>query len=203
MKCQSCGAETKSAKYCEFCGSEMPQEKPNVNIVNNYYGNVNNQLDSDSCSCPKCNSRNFKYQREKVATVSNTQSKKSSMTNTRNSNSVKQTAYRTIGLCQNCGYTYYPNDSIATTATSKKHGFWWWLLVICFWPIPLSIWFYKTEKVKLEKKWKLAIITGFWVFMLIVSALSPDQEIQSNETGVSIESTTYVTDDNIISSYCL
>lgn len=145
MKCQSCGAETKSAKYCEFCGSEMPKDKPTVNIVNNYYGNVN-QMGSDSCSCPKYN--------------------------------------------KNDGYTYYPNDSKTTTITTKKHGFWWWLLVICFWPIPLSIWFYKTDKVNLEKKWKLAIITGFWVFMLIVSALSSDPETQTNETSIRVESTT-------------
>ena len=159
MKCQSCGAETKSAKYCEFCGSEMPKDKPTVNIVNNYYGNVNTQMDSDSCSCSKCN--------------------------------------------KNDGYTYYPNDA-RTTTTTKKHGFWWWLLIICFWPIPLSILFYKTDKVNLEKKWKLAIITGFWVFMLIVSALSPNQEIQSNETSISDESTTLNNvKDDIISLYCL
>lgn len=36
MKCPNCGAEAKS-KYCEYCGSEMPQEKPTVIITNNYY----------------------------------------------------------------------------------------------------------------------------------------------------------------------
>lgn len=39
MKCQNCGAETQG-KFCEYCGSEMPQEKTVVNITNNYYGGV-------------------------------------------------------------------------------------------------------------------------------------------------------------------
>lgn len=42
MKCPNCGAEVK-AKYCEYCGSEIPKEKEAtvVNITNNYnyYGN--------------------------------------------------------------------------------------------------------------------------------------------------------------------
>lgn len=37
MKCKNCGAEVHS-KFCEYCGSEAPQEKPVINIVNNYYG---------------------------------------------------------------------------------------------------------------------------------------------------------------------
>lgn len=40
MKCPSCGAETNSAKYCEYCGSELPKNNSSINITNNYYGNA-------------------------------------------------------------------------------------------------------------------------------------------------------------------
>lgn len=38
MKCPNCGAETQN-KICNYCGSEMPQEKSTINITNNYYSN--------------------------------------------------------------------------------------------------------------------------------------------------------------------
>ena len=49
MKCPNCNAETNSAnRFCEYCGSELPHEKPNINttnstvdnsqtVINNYY----------------------------------------------------------------------------------------------------------------------------------------------------------------------
>ena len=40
MKCQFCGAETQPGKFCEYCGSELPQEKPAIQITNNYYGDT-------------------------------------------------------------------------------------------------------------------------------------------------------------------
>ena len=55
MKCPNCGAETSASKVCEYCNSELPQDKPVVNITNNYYegtGNQNNE--SVAGKCPKC-----------------------------------------------------------------------------------------------------------------------------------------------------
>lgn len=58
MKCPSCGAETKSAKYCEYCGSELPKNNSNINITNNYYGNTTAPTEHSSTGgkCPMCSS---------------------------------------------------------------------------------------------------------------------------------------------------
>ena len=64
MKCPSCGAETQN-KICEFCGSEMPQEKATINITNNFYGEAAQQNNADSSvgKCPKCGSTKINFKR--------------------------------------------------------------------------------------------------------------------------------------------
>ncbi|MBR5938567.1 MAG: hypothetical protein IKZ90_09940 [Clostridiales bacterium] len=89
MKCPSCGAECTS-KFCEYCGSEMPVQVAPVNITNNYY---TTQPDASKASCPKCGCAFVKFERE------------------RNSNMV-----RTVGLCQGCGYTWFPNEGQQDTS---------------------------------------------------------------------------------------
>lgn len=193
MKCQNCGAEVKSGKFCEYCGCELPKDNPNVNITNNYYGNVNNSTeDNDTGKCPKCNCATVKFQREKIGSVGSSQSSKMVFGDDRRVSSVEQTAYRTVGICQNCGYTWDPNEVVVTTSNtpqkSKGKGCLWWFLAICFWPIALSVWFYKTDKVKLEKKWRAIIIAAVWIFMWISAALSPS-ETQSETPSTYIENT--------------
>lgn len=42
MKCPNCAAEV-TGRFCEYCGSEMKQEAPQViNITNNYYSDAPN-----------------------------------------------------------------------------------------------------------------------------------------------------------------
>ena len=67
MKCPSCGAETQN-KICEFCGSEMPQEKATINITNNFYGEAAQQNNADSSvgKCPKCGSTKINFKRERI-----------------------------------------------------------------------------------------------------------------------------------------
>lgn len=193
MKCPSCGAETKSAKFCEYCGSEMPKENPNINITNNYYGTTDNSRESsDAGRCPKCNSTRVEFQREQIASIDSSQYTKSGLSNI--SNSVTQTTYRTIGLCQNCGYTWDPNEKVYSSSNSRQNeapakkgkGILWWFLILCVWPIALCVWFYKTDKVKLEKKWKAIIIAAFWLFSVLISALSSGQT--STEAPSAVES---------------
>lgn len=42
MKCPNCAAEV-TGRFCEYCGSEIKQEAPQViNITNNYYSDAHN-----------------------------------------------------------------------------------------------------------------------------------------------------------------
>ena len=67
MKCPNCGAEA-TGKFCEYCGSEMPQEKTTVNITNNYYGDMAQQEHTEVGNyvgkCPKCGNSKITFKRE-------------------------------------------------------------------------------------------------------------------------------------------
>jgi len=89
MRCPHCGAETQNF-ICEYCGSEIKQEQnvvPEKKFVN-------------KAGCPSCGSVNIKFTREKTGTV---KTKKGS-----------QSVVRTVGLCGDCGYTWYPDQPNAT-----------------------------------------------------------------------------------------
>lgn len=183
MKCPSCGAETNSAKYCEYCGTELPRNNPNINITNNYYDNAANTTENSSTGgkCPICNSTNIKFHRERIGSVGKAQSHRAIFTNTRNSNSVQRNTYQTIGLCQNCGHTWNPGE-INNRNQPKGRGCLWWFLVIIFFPISLSVWFYKSDKVKLEKKWKILILIAFWIVMIIYSNATSDTSTRNTNS---------------------
>ncbi len=60
---------------------------------------------------------------------------------------MSQATYRTVGLCQNCGYTWNPN---ANSANGGKKGTptWLWVLGwICIFPLPLTILLLLVDKV--------------------------------------------------------
>lgn len=56
----------------------------------------------------------------------------------------------------------------------KKKGCLWWFLMILVFPISLSVWFYKTDKIKLKKTRKILIIAAIWIILFICSKDSPD-----------------------------
>lgn len=122
---------------------------------------------SKKSGCPKCGGQNVIFRRESKRSRS------------------KSTSYRTVGLCQDCGYTWVAGGS----SGSSSKPWWVWLLIICFWPIPLSIWFWKTNKINLPNKTKGIILGVFWVFTLIISAVlgSTSTETKSTEVADSIE----------------
>ncbi len=56
MKCPNCGARVQG-KICDYCRSEMPQEKANINITNHYYGEMGQQNTNTSVGkYPMCGS---------------------------------------------------------------------------------------------------------------------------------------------------
>lgn len=185
MKCPSCGAETKE-KVCEFCGSEMPQEKANVNITNNYYGNASQQ-NADGGKCPKCGSGKITFKREKVATATQSTTRKNTIGNGRKGQAVSQSAYRTIGLCQSCGYTWNPNSG-SNSSEKKGASMWLWVLGwICIFPIPLTILLLRKKEMKPALKY--GIIAAAWIIYLIIGLSGNGESTENvNETPSQIES---------------
>lgn len=200
MKCENCGAETQG-KFCEYCGSEMPQEKSTVNITNNYYGSEvpqeHNEGGNNIGKCPKCGNSKITFKRERVGTTTQSRSRKNYIVPGRQGQSVSQSVYRTVGVCQNCGYTWNPN------ATSKGTGkkTWLWVLGwICIFPLPLTILLLRKKDMKPAIKY--SIIAVAWILFLVIG-MSGNGETdvpQSdnppyNETVQSDQTTENATDD--------
>lgn len=62
-------------------------------------------------------------------------------------------------------------------------------LWVCFFPIMLSIWFFKTDKVHLDKKKKGLILAVVWIILLIFGYASPDNQNPSqNPTASGVSS---------------
>ena len=159
MKCPSCGAETRG-KFCEYCGSEMPQEKPQVG------------------GCPKCGSTNVTVKREWVGTSTQRSSHKNIIGTGRTGQSVSQSAYRTVGLCQNCGFTWNPNA--ASKGSSKKT--WLWVLGwICIFPVPLTILMLRKKDMKPAVKY--GIIAAAWLLLFVIG-LFGNSETDTPQTDV-------------------
>lgn len=177
MKCQNCGAEAQG-KFCEYCGSEMPQEKSTVNITNNYYnGSVpqeHTETDNNIGKCPKCGNSKIKFKRERVATTTQSRSRKNYIDSGRQGKSVSQSAYRTVGVCQNCGYTWNPN---ANNNGSNKKTWLWVLGWICIFPLPLTILLLRKKDMKPAVKY--GIIAVAWVAFFTIGMFG------SSETDVT------------------
>ena len=175
MKCENCGAETQG-KFCEYCGSEMPLEKSTVNITNNYYGGVapqeQTEVDNNVGKCPKCGNSKITFKRERVGTATQSRSRKNYIGTGRQGQSVSQSAYRTVGVCQNCGYTWNPN---ATNKGSGKKTWLWVLGWICIFPLPLTILLLRKKDMKPAVKY--GIIAAAWLLFLVIG-LSGNSETE-------------------------
>lgn len=161
MKCTSCGAETQG-KFCEYCGSEIPQEKANISITNNYYDSKKpdeyTQADNNSGKCPKCGNSKIKFKREQIGTTTLSRSRKNYLDSGRQGQSVSQSAYRTVGVCQSCGYTWNPNE----TAKASGRKTWLWVLGwLCIFPLPLTI--LMLRKKDMKPMIRYGIIAVAWV----------------------------------------
>ena len=176
MKCTNCGAEiSNELKNCPYCDCEIIKPKEtqgNTTVIttNNYYGGEKSEKAEANVVCPKCQSRNIKFKREETG---NTKDKFS-----------KQVYYRTVAICQDCGNTWNANSE-----NKSKHGVWFWILAVLFFPISLSIWFYKTDKLKLQKKVRIIILAIVWLFLLAFgSANSANSSSPTNDTNTEIVS---------------
>ncbi len=176
MKCKNCGAEISSEeKKCPFCECEVVADTPeqtSSTTINNYYGSAPKNEETNSV-CPKCGGNRIKFKREEIGSK---KGKKS-----------RDVLYRTVGICQDCGHTW---DTTASDG-KRSHSAWWWILVVLFFPISLSIWFYKTDKIKLDKKYRIIILVVVWIILLILGKVSPsDSTTNTNEITNTLSSIT-------------
>lgn len=164
MKCPSCGAESNGV-FCEYCGNEMPKDKVNIGV------------------CPKCGNGNITFKRERIGTATQHTSHKNVIGTGRTGQSVSRSAYRTVGLCQNCGYTWNPNSG--STNSGKKT--WLWVLGwICIFPVPLTILLLRKKDIKPIVKYGIIIIA--WLLFLAIGVFgSRKSDVPQDDTATPAE----------------
>lgn len=84
MKCKNCGAEIGSGRFCQFCGTQITSNDRRERDELNKQG------------CPKCGSANISFSREIQGEVRDVSS--------------KQIVYKTVGVCRDCGHTWFPDE---------------------------------------------------------------------------------------------
>lgn len=195
MKCPNCGGEN-TGKFCKFCGSEMPNTVTPVFVTNNFFGeNSESQNQNEaSGSCPKCGSTKIGFKRERTGTnaISTTRKKYIGYGRKGTYNSTAQ--YRTVGLCQSCGYAWVPSSSSKGTEV-KSNTIWWVLGWIFIFPVPLMILLRRNKS--LNKWLKYGIIALAWLVyaIWIGSAMIRNKKTTSTGTGKDVSNENQIVTD--------
>ena len=120
-------------------------------------------------TCPKCGSHRFHYELRSAGTRS-----KTTYYRTGHKSWFLPSGYRThqsqrkqksVGICPDCGYI---------SEKVERDGL-FYILCIFFFPITLSVLFYRTQLIQLDRKWRALIIAAFWIIMCIIGYASDDQ----------------------------
>ena len=157
MKCPNCGAEVGKSNFCEFCGTQisldMKKEQEQLNKL----------------GCPKCGSSNIRFNRENQGEL--------------RGKNAKQIIHRTVGFCQDCGHTWYP-ESAANERPKKNNMIWWVLGWIFFFPAPVMVLIWR-KKNTWDIKVKLAVTVVFWVAIFVIGSINNSSESSTSENTAS------------------
>ena len=159
MRCPNCGAEIGNSDKCEYCGSFISADMKKEQEILNKKG------------CPKCGSTNVKYSRENHGEVKGKSS--------------KTIVHKTVGICNDCGYTWYPNVD-----EPKKRKTWLWVLGWVFiFPVPLTILMLRKKDMKPALKY--GIIAAAWIVYLLIGlgGNSSNNKPSTADTSVVAEQT--------------
>ena len=90
-------------------------------------------------------------------------------------------------VCQICGHIWNPDEK---PQKSKKKGLGclWWFFIFLVWPFALSIWFFRTDKIKLSKKKRVIILAAAWICFLGFSNLEDTDTSETTSETVASES---------------
>lgn len=141
MKCPNCGAEV-NGKFCAYCGSAVEQEVEEINELNCYK------------ECPRCGSKNIKFRREQIKNSKRANGKYDSAS-----------GYKTVGFCEECGYTWDPLKCPKKKINCKT--ILWILGWLCIFPVPLTILLLRSDKIKSNVA-KYVVIAMAWIAYLII-----------------------------------
>lgn len=106
--------------------------------------------------CPRCGGNRFHYELRAAGTSAKSYYKKG------RKNYKSKRHQKSVGICPDCGYT----------EEKYEKGCLFYILCIILFPIPLSIWFYKSNIIKLSRKYKCLILAIVWLALFALLVLS-------------------------------
>ncbi len=183
MKCPNCGADIEgNSRECAYCGAPISSAMRKEQELVMKEG------------CPKCGSSNIRFQRENHGEY-------------RKKNG-KTIVHKTVGFCQDCGYTWTPTVGNGQAKPSSVGMTILWILGwIYIFPVPLMILLHR--KKDMNPKLRLGIIIASWVLygVIVLAGLlsSPDRNEDKvvQDTGVSAvvqsETENSITEDAAVS----
>ena len=170
MICPNCGAEIGQNKVCGFCGNQIS------------YQMQREQEQINKAGCPKCGSSNVQFRRENQGQL------KGSYAN--------QVIYQTVGLCKDCGNTWYvpnptapqPQQIYQNPQKQKSNMVWWVLGWIFFFPAPVMVLIWR-KKCKWDIKVKIGVTIAFWLLIFILGSCGDSSSSSTDTTSTQVEET--------------
>lgn len=179
MICPFCNEESLGLAFCDNCGKEFPKMTPPK-----VSSNVKKAKKPQPTQPVKNQKANIKNNKDTTGINSN---KKTTNTDTKNS----YNKYSTNTNERNNTASYNPGKYIPGSASiksekndflndyrysqkqyeeddiePKKHNFFWWLGAILIWPISISILFYKSKDINLDKPLRAFILSFIWLIQI-------------------------------------
>jgi len=138
---------------CPNCGAE---------VAGNFCEYCGSQLQGQRPKCSKCGSTNITFKRENQGEI--------------RGKSSKQVIHRTVGLCKDCGNTWYVSET-APSITPHKRKTWLWVLGWLFiFPLPLTVLIMR--KKDMNAILKILAIAASWIIYLSIGMAREKQENQ-------------------------
>ena len=170
MKCLSCGAEIGTSTVCPYCDTQISSDMRSDQEILNKEG------------CPKCHSTNIQFRREEQGEV--------------NSKNGYRRVYKTVGLCNDCGYTWYPESEYKPSQGSSN--VWLWILGwLFFFPAPVMVLIWR-KKNTWDIKVKIGVTVAFWVLFFAIGL--SDGGSSSSTNGSSTTSVEEIEDNAVVES---
>lgn len=122
-------------------------------------------------NCPRCGSLKFRYELRAAGTRSTSNYYRTGFGDNWIVPAGQKTyksrrKQKSVGFCPDCGYV----------EEKQERGCLFYLLCLLFFPISLSVWFYRTDLIRLDKKWKALIIAALWAILVICAATAPETD---------------------------
>lgn len=142
-------------------------------------------------NCPRCGSPKFRYELRSAGSRSRSNYYHTGAGDNwvipKGQKTYKsQHTQKALGFCPDCGYI------------EEKHekGCLFYFLCLIFFPISLCVWFYRTNLIPLDKKWKVLIITVFWALLFVCASLAPDTDTTAETDSIWSVAYTELSDFN-------